>query len=85
MADSGQRIAARKNVSVVLCHATVDEAKSRLVKVVDGTIIGSDIWGEGKGEWNGRFHNRGKLGRVVHSSYDHRRRTVGHRPLIGDE
>jgi len=37
---------------------------------------------EVKGECNGRLSDRGKLGCVVHSSWDHRRRTVGHRPLM---
>jgi hypothetical protein len=34
-----------------------------------------------KGEWYERLPNRGELGRVVRPSCDHRRRTVGRRPL----
>jgi hypothetical protein len=50
----------------------------------------ADFWTEifviatGEGECNGRLLDRGKLGRVVHSGGDHRRRTVGHRPLMGE-
>jgi hypothetical protein len=34
-----------------------------------------------EGQCNGRLPERGKMGRVVRSSWDHRRRTVGLRPL----
>ena len=51
MADSGRRIAARKIVSVMLCYATVDEAKPS----IDRTIFESDICdsatGEGGAQW----------------------------------
>jgi hypothetical protein len=67
MAFSGRRVSARRIVSVVLCY-------SRVIFV--------SASGEG-GSGNGRLPDRGKVGRVVHSSCDHRRRIVGHRLLNG--
>jgi hypothetical protein len=72
MAFSGRRIAARKILSVDGCR-TVKPDCSVKVYCERNSV---------RGERNGRLPDRGKLGRVVRSGCDHRRRTVGLRPLV---